>query len=287
MALLLFSISPSTARTAVITLANGDKLSGEIIEETDAHVVLEHPVLGRVKMERSQLQGPAPEPAGLLGTNFLKAWQRRFELGISGSSGNTNEQDFRAALLATRETDELRWRFDSRYRVQRSDYKSTRSDFTAALSRDWLFEGSPWFTFAAIRFEWDQFKDWDNRVIGSGGVGYEFLEREDFTLRGRTGASLSRRSGVKDDLIPEILLGLESSWQISAAQELRWATAFFPSLDELGEYRSVSSLEWVVSLDEADGISFKLGLENEYESNVSRDTARNDLSYYGALVFDF
>jgi hypothetical protein len=124
-------------------------------------------------------------------------------------------------------------------------------------------------------------------VIGSGGVGYEFLEREDFTLRGRTGASLARRSGVEDDLIPEILLGLESSWQISAAQELRWATAFFPSLDELGEYRSVSSLEWVISLDEADGISFKLGLDNEYESNVSSDTEANDLSYYGALVFDF
>jgi hypothetical protein len=58
-------------------------------------------------------------------------------------------------------------------------------------------------------------------------------------------------------------------------------------LDEPGEFRSVSTAEWVIALGKADGLSFKLGLENEYESDVGRDTESNDLSYYGALVFDF
>lgn len=278
--------APEVGRAASLTLSNGDTLSGEIVEETDAHVVIEHPVLGRIQVERSQLQ-QEKKRAGLLGTSFLEGWKRHFEVGMSGSSGNTTEQDFRVALVGSYEDEERRWNFNSAYKVQRTNHESTSNALMAELGHDWLFDGSPWFTFAALRFDWDQFKDWDNRVIGSGGVGYEFVKREDFNLRGRTGASLARRSGVEDDLRPEILLGLESTWKLNSWQVIRWATTLYPSVDDFGEFRSVSTAEWVIALTKADGLSFKLGVENEYESDVEAGTENNDLSYYGALVFDF
>ena len=50
---------------------------------------------------------------------------------------------------------------------------------------------------------------------------------------------------------------------------------------------SVNGADWKIRLDDAEGLSFKLGLEHEYETDVEDGDERNDLYYYGAVVLDF
>jgi hypothetical protein len=45
----LLVLAPLAAAADTIDLVNGDKLSGDLIEQTAERVVLDHPVLGRVE----------------------------------------------------------------------------------------------------------------------------------------------------------------------------------------------------------------------------------------------
>ena len=62
---LLLCACPLALRADTLILANGDKISGEIVEWAVDHVVLEHPQLGRVRLTLDQLEidtGTPPNP---------------------------------------------------------------------------------------------------------------------------------------------------------------------------------------------------------------------------------
>jgi hypothetical protein len=58
--LVVLSTLALPARGATLTLANGDLLHGEIVEQTEASLVLEHPQLGLLEITRSALGKAAP-----------------------------------------------------------------------------------------------------------------------------------------------------------------------------------------------------------------------------------
>ena len=62
-----------------IKLESGDVLSGEVLEERDDAIVLDHPVLGRVEIPRDQIaveEPPPPSNLGLFGTSLLQGYSR-------------------------------------------------------------------------------------------------------------------------------------------------------------------------------------------------------------------
>lgn len=109
---------PASADTWI--LANGDRLTGRLVTETDAAIEIEHPQLGRLVLARAQLQGavteqaeeavtaanPAPAapsaapassgaPTGAVaaaaGTRL--GWKRQLELGYTMQEGAKSKQD--------------------------------------------------------------------------------------------------------------------------------------------------------------------------------------------------
>lgn len=322
LAALLAAARPAAAE--VVELVNGDRLTGAVIEQTDEHVVLEHPVLGRVTLAADQVASVSPEaaadqaaqtpqpsaaPLGVtpppaetdktepqadedpewFGVPILPGWDRRFEAGLDGAEGNSETFNVRVAFMGDYEDQEDRWHVGSAFVRQTADGDATRNDFFAEAIRDWLIPDQRHFYFGQARYDYDDFQAWRQRVSAAGGVGYELIDREEFDLIGRVGggANYTWDGEADDELTPEALLGIEGAWQIDDAQSFEFKNTLYPSLGEVGEFRNLTSLAYVIEMDQAKGMSLKLGLENEYESVTDDDSEHNDLKYFAALVFEF
>jgi putative salt-induced outer membrane protein YdiY len=310
---------PAASGPDRVTLTNGDILTGRVVEQSEAQVVIEHAVLGAVAVPRAKVAGvllageeataaapavapapsvaaPAPAEAvipekpvklGLLGTNFMKGWNRHFEAGVNGSSGNTESFNVNLAANFDYEDDTDRWKWTNSYFRSSSDGDLSRNEFTSEVLKDWLIPDAKHFYFANGKYEFDDFQGWEHRSSGFGGIGYEFIKRDQWDLRGRAGLGGNYEFGDVNEFTPEALLGLETSWQITERQKLTAATTWYPALDELGQFRNVNTLAYVIAIDPQAGMSLKLGLEHEHQSNPPQGNKKNDLKYLAALVFDF
>jgi putative salt-induced outer membrane protein YdiY len=309
-ALLLLPLAVASAPHAMaqtgpaqITLTNGDTLSGTILGREQGTIILQHESLGEIRLPEGRIketrfavvaQAPedaqAPQPTAmetpdLLLEPLLPGWERQFDLGISGSEGNSQSRNIHGALTAKTESPEYRWDVQMAYDAAEKDGNQSRDQFFAQANRDWLKPGSPHFYFAQGRFDWDDFQDWDYRVNTAGGYGYEFVDRPGWALRGKAGLGVSREfGGDEDELSPEGLLGLESFWKLSEHHSIEFVSTLFPQLDEMGEYRSLTSLSWVNKLNAT--MRLKVGLTNEYDSDVGEDVKHNDFAYTTALSWD-
>lgn len=144
-----------SGRAAVWNLANGDRLTGELVRETQTHVEVKHPQLGLIKIPRAELlttvvahetvadarvarptEGTAVKPK-------IPKWKRQVDVGYAQQAGAREKQDlslrmqldgkqgentYRAtARLLQAETDNLtvtdrreadfRWRYDINKRL--------------------------------------------------------------------------------------------------------------------------------------------------------------------------
>jgi putative salt-induced outer membrane protein YdiY len=290
------------SHAATVTLTSGDRLSGTISASTPEVVTLQHPLLGELSLPRSEIAAIDPDPApasteesvetvvaeqdaGLLGSGWLSDWTRRVEVGITGAAGNSENQKITAGFTAGFEDETTRWAHETAYYRNESDGSLTDNTFKSLLNRDWLQPGSPWFQFAGGRFDWDEFQDWDTRLTGNGGIGYEFIGTDRLRLLGRAGLGANQTFGDREELTLEGLLEVDAIWRISPAQTLAFTNTFHPNLEESGEYRNLTSIDWTLDLDEASGLGLKISLSNDYDSLAADASDKNDFRYAGALVW--
>lgn len=269
-----------------IELINGDTLSGALIEQTDEHVVLLHPVLGRVEIPVADIEPPAGPAPGVLGTSILEGFTKHFELGFNGQQGNTETTNLNVALLLDAEDENRRWDFDAVYSFADADGITTKNNALVRLSRDWLRPGSRWFQFAGARFDWDQFRSWDYRVNANAGIGYALYETARFHLRGRLGGSLTKEWGGRDDLLYEGLIGVDVGYALNEDHEIQLTNVVYPALNE-SRYRNITNAHWRWTLTDDPKLSLRVGLENEYDSAPIPGNERNDLRYFTNLGIGF
>jgi putative salt-induced outer membrane protein YdiY len=283
-----------------VRLKNGDVVSGEIVETSDAGLVLEHPVLGTLRIAAEQVDAqvrgdaelpapPVPPRPGLFGSGVLAGWNKQIQLGFSGSMGNSETRDILAGVRGNYADDSKRWVLDSGYFNAATDGEKTKSQAFASLLRDFLFPGKKIFAFAATRYDWDEFQEWDHRLNLSGGAGYAFLDRETFDLRGRLGIGVTKTFGSPgdDEWVPEAVVGLETEWLPAERQKVTAYTTFYPSLSDPGEFRNLTGVDWSLRIADGLGLSLNLGLQNDYESDVAPGIEKNDFLYRAALMYDF
>lgn len=219
---------------------------------------------------------------------WWRGWKSRLEAGLTGNAGDNDELVTRTALQTKRNTDRLRTRGELLYYFSQSDGDMTENEFTAAAGNDWLMPSTPWFYFAESRYEYDELSDWNQRLAGDGGAGYAWFDTPQFHLDTRVGAGASKElAGSNDDLKPEGVLGADVCRKIAdGRQEIAATTRVFPDLADCGQWRARSSAEWRIKLAQVDGMSLKLGLEHEFESQSDRGQ-QYDLKYFASLVYEF
>lgn len=276
---------PLSATADVFELSNGDTIDATVIEETEDTIVVEHPQLGRVVLQRSALKPPALPNPGLFGTQFLEGWSRNIGAGVSGSSGNSSDASVNGSIALSRSANRYRAAFNSSYFYASQEGEPTTNEFFANYQHDFLFQDSPFYVFLQTRYQHDEFQAWRDRITGSGGAGYTLLDRETLQLRGELGAGFSRSWGTEPGWRPEGLVGLVLEWTPVEGQQLTADLTYYPDFDDLGEYRALANAAYTVAITQLDGLSLKLGIKNEYDSDQPGDN--NNLKYYGNLVYDF
>lgn len=278
-----------------IKLKNGDQLQGKVTAQSDESVEFSHDVLGTLSILRADITelktdeqpvAEKPEDDGLISSGFLIGWNRALTVALSGSEGVTTDAKFHIDFKADYEDASDRWIFATAYNMKSDDSQVTDNNFYASLDKDWLIPDSPWFWFVRGRYDWDEFKDWDHRIGGHVGPAYQFLDNDIWNLRGRSGIGGKYTwGGVDPGLEAEILLGLDLGWTIAENQSLKASTTLYPSVENWGEYRNISTLDWKIDVSEFyHGIGLTLGLNNEYDSQGLSTDSDYDLKYHFGII---
>lgn len=283
--LLLLIAFISAAAADEFELVNGDKVAGSVVEQNDESIVVDHPQLGRIVIPRTALKPPTPPNPGLFGTQILEGWNRNLGAGFSGSSGNSSDASFNASMALSRTTDTYRSAFNTSYFFASQNSQQTTNEYFANYQHDFLFSESPFYLFAQARYQYDEFQAWENRISGSGGLGYDILTRKTLSLRGELGVGFSRSWGTEPGWRPEGVAGLVFGWTPLEGQKLTADVTYYPDFDNFSEYRILANAAYIIAITQLDGLSLKLGIKNEYDSAQPGDN--NNLKYFGNLVYDF
>lgn len=297
-------IASSSAMAAdQIRLANDDVLTGQVLDVTDTTIRFSHDLFGELELDSSKVEilfeddvppGRSSEDVAMAAmqdgeeTVEEKEWSFKFVAAAAYATGNSETKNLSAIFTALRETDEMRTAFDAAYFYAESDGEKSDDKFTAGVVNDWLLPDSKWFIFADARFDYDSFQSWDYRFTAHVGAGYQFIDEDDFSLRGRAGIGVIREwESQNEDWRPEGLLGVEGEWKITERQTLRFDSTVYPDLDDTGEFRAVSNAAWSLQMDEELNLSLTVGARHEYQSQVDPGDDKNDLRVYAGVQFDF
>lgn len=232
---------------------------------------------------------PGGSPPRLSGfERFFSDWQSQLSLGFNGAGGNTDRRSYYAKLSTTKKDGRDRWGLNARYFNASASGRQTQNQFDANLTRDWLQEESPWFFFVKGQYKYDDNRDWQNRTSGFGGGGYTLKKTDDVEVNTRLGFGGTYEFGDINQFTPEALFGGSVvKWDLTDRAAVQGEAIYYPSLEDTAAFRVESSLEWTYKLDLSRGMSFKLGLESEYVSEVTGQDDNNDFKYFGAVVFKF
>lgn len=211
-------------------------------------------------------------------------WDSGVELGLNGSSGNSETLSIRTGGYVKQESKFAKFNMSSYYNRTASDGEVTQNNAQFDVRNDWLLdERSPWTLFATNNVYYDEFKAYNVQTNVDAGVGYRFYHEKDLELMGRAGGGTSREFGGPDDRwVPESLLGVEYNQKIFATQKLAAKVDYFPEWDMVGEFRLVADASWEVELVQPSNLSLKFSVTDRYDSTPSG--AEPNLINYSALV---
>ncbi|MEM6750036.1 MAG: DUF481 domain-containing protein [Planctomycetota bacterium] len=283
-----------------VLLDTGEILRGQIVEETDEAIVIDHPLLGVQTIARDKVLhitpaedapetlqvGEEPPKRPLLPWLF-PGFDRSVEAGLSGSDGNSQSLNFNVAAAAKFEDDVKRWNLSADYFRSRSDGEVENNEGGAQATRDFLFPEERYFVFGRGFYDYDQLQGFEHRVGLQAGVGYDFYKEDDFKLNGRVGVGPQYEFGDVNELTVEALLGVALTWLVKEGHTFEFYNDFYPSISDGGEFRNITGASYAIELDSARGVSFKIGAENEYESDPPAGDVRNDITYFARLVINY
>ncbi len=321
---LAISIFSLTMHAETIELINGDRLSGRLISNANGQVVLEHAVLGQLTLPVENVKVisadllpakdagkpqpatpnlPAPEAPNAPDNadkiikpknepnamaRLLAEWDSKLELGLNGSGGDSETQNVYLRFATKKQDGRNRWLIGGQYFLGRTDSETKRNQAEVKVTRDWLQKDSPWFLFARSEYKYDQFRSWEHRISAYGGGGYTLIDDGTFEVIGRAGLGGTHEFGDVDEWTPEaIFSGSAAKWNIDKRQTLGSELTYYPSLEAVDDFRIQGKIWWQYKLNFLDGLSLKIGAEDEYDATPDKGDEEHDFKYYGALVIEF
>jgi hypothetical protein len=195
-------------------------------------------------------------------------WDTGIELGLNGSSGTSESLSVRTGGYIKRESRFSKLDLNSSYNRTTNGGAATQNNAQLEVRNDWLLdEHSPWTLYGTGNLFYDEFQAFDLQLSANTGVGYRFVHEPGLDLIGRFGAGTSREVGGPDDRwVPESLVGVEYSQQLSATQKFYGKIDYYPEWEEFGEYRLVADTGWEIELIQPSNLSLKVSATDRYDS---------------------
>jgi putative salt-induced outer membrane protein YdiY len=239
---------------------------------------------------RSFLQDSEPTPElGDDGETPVYPWELSFELGGSGSRGNTDEDNFTTAVRVHRETPKTATDLGVDYRYSQKDDTETKNQTFLFGRREWNLGDSAWTLYVGSSLEFDEFKQFDTRWAASAGVGYRLISKENEKLQFVFGPGFSKEFGSQDDdYKPEALFGLLYRNQLNTNVALTASAEYYPNLEDwVDDYRIRSEAALEVALTEGKDWWLKISVQDNYDNTPSGSDVANDFYYGVSLLFKF
>lgn len=337
--------------TDTIRLKNGDTLRGLVTEQTDQHIVLQHELLGQLRLPQSTIaqvdtttglqkpqkqdvaavdadlnkkpqpseaENPAEQTVSTDGDNASRAqavaelkqdiaqeheqpakktgllewlahWSHNVDLSFTGAQGVSRYNSYLIGYKANRKDDQERTDLQTRWYQLDDDISGIeQTKAHLQLQQDWFLEESSWFPFVRGRWDYDNRQFWEQRYEGFAGMGYTLSESEKVEANLRVaGGLVHEKYGIDRTRGQSLLSAALLRWQLNEQQDISGEATFYPKVNADDTYRVNARVEWRVRLAAIDGMSLKLGLENEFESATEDDPSKNDLLYFAGVSLDF
>lgn len=217
-----------------------------------------------------------------------KLWSGSFDLGLNGSSGNTDLFNLRFNLAAIRETESTKLTLKSNYIRLQSDGEEAGNRLFFEGRNEWKFGESPWSIYGHQTTEYDEFRNWRTRIGMDTGLGYALIKNDFTSLTARFGPSVSHEfRGPTTDWVPELAYGLQLEHKLNELQKLMFQIDYFPSLLEFKDYRMNTQASWEIVLDKVNNLSLKLSAISRYDSTPDDGQGPDDLDYAATLLWAF
>lgn len=177
----------ATGRAGTWVLANGDRLTGELVAEDPAFIEVQHPQLGRLKVPRTALrvaEPAAPKPDGKAETATaavksaqpdVKKWKSQVELGYVQQSGARDKEDISARLQIDGKEGASTYRGTARLLQSEADGKTVTNRREADFR--WRYDiNKRLFAQALTTYESDEVRKLDLGVEQQIGGGYRVVD---------------------------------------------------------------------------------------------------------------
>jgi putative salt-induced outer membrane protein YdiY len=291
------------ARSDIIILSSGEKLDASVISQTDSTVSVRHPILGDFDIDTkdvASIDGVALHATKPVDSTSEKApiediqsaWSQFVTLGLGIQNGQKDSSNFSTVYNANKTVDKHTVIIDMSYRRSESDGERTENRFSSSWDNSWLQPNSDLGFFTTLQFDWAEFQNWDQRLVGDLGISYNLIayqkENEKFSLSLRLGSGLRKEfQSENQGIIPEGLLGISVLWALSEKQTLSADSTWYPDYEDTSNYRVVTNASWNLQLESSENLQFSLGFLHEYDSVVSEDVEKTNLQLTAGITYSF
>jgi putative salt-induced outer membrane protein YdiY len=216
-------------------------------------------------------------------------WEISFELGGSGSRGNTDEDNFHTSIRVHHETPKTATDLGVDYRFSQQNGTETKNQTYLFGRREWPLADTPLNLFLGSSLEFDEFKEFDERWAVNAGFGFRAIATEKEKLQLNVGSGFSKEFGsVDDNYKPEALLGLLYRNKLNAHVVLTGSAQYFPNIEDwIDDYRLRGEVALEVALTEGKDWWLKLSAEDHYDNTPTGTDEANDFYYGVSLLFKF
>jgi putative salt-induced outer membrane protein YdiY len=298
-----------TATADIVTLTNGDRLTGEIVSLEDGKLVLRTTYASEVTIDRDQvadiasgedlaariaagMAAPAETAGAPLGAKSAvekeiedTPWKGKLAIGGLWTEGNTERLGLNVSATVVRETADDKFTAKASYDYAEEDGDKVTDRQAVSLRQDVKFD--PWYVFGILEGMHDEFQDLDIRATLTLGAGRVLADSEDFKASLDLGATLVFTDYETEDSewSGEARIGFNAEKAVFDSAKITQDLALYPSITDGGEFRLVSETAFEQPLSEA--WFFRLSVLNLYDSNAPDDIDEHDLEVRLSLVYNF
>ncbi len=302
-----------------IKLKNGDRLTGNIIEESGDEIVIETEYAGKLKIARKHIE-KINKPADLPKTSDVEAarsipaavpkvataektrsangvvrrlmaaasgWDGNANIGFSYTSGNSNNVTMTTGLRATksRPNDGFTIYVRSLWNSNHAVSATTQNAFWGGFRYDRTID-KRFFGFVSYDFERDKPKKLKFRSVAGGGLGHRTIKNDRTELEFLGGIAWNRtwQTNVNTNT-PEALAGVTFKHKLNDKLRLQNATTFFQNITDITEYRAV--FDTTLSIDVTKKIGFYITLGDRFNSDPFGTAKKNDFLFTTGMRWNF
>lgn len=233
--------------------------------------------------------GDSPEmKAAKAATEAAKPkWSLKLQLGIDGQTGNSETVNVNGKVEAKRTTPTDRFITYGMGRYTKNNGKDSAKEVIGGAKIEVDLDRT-FYVWGKTEMENDAFENLDLRASAAGGLGLFVVREEDLEVKFFGGPGFQHESyndgTSRNRAIVEA--GETINWKVTPWFGFDHAITFFPSLDEVEEYRLVMENAGEIPLTADKVWKLRLGVRTQYNSEPVAGAEKMDNYYFANLVLE-